>query len=158
MDYNFSWFLCGCETWSLTLREEYRLRAFENRVLREIFGLIREEVTGDLRKLHNVELCISYTSSHIIQVTKFKRNGWVSNVAGMWKKRNSHRVLVRKGERKRWFWRPRQRCEANRKMDLKEIGWQDAVWFSMAQDRVMWPDVANMAKNFILEFPCIPSL
>jgi len=70
-------------------------------VLREIFGLIREEVTGDLRKLHNVELCISYTSSHIIQVTKFKRNGWVSNVAGMWKKRNSHRVLVRKGERKR---------------------------------------------------------
>jgi len=66
------------------LREEYRLRAFENRVLRKIFGLMRGEVTGDWRKLHNVELCILYTSSHIIQVNELKRNGWMSTVSGIW--------------------------------------------------------------------------
>ena len=48
--------LYGCETWSLTLREERRLRVFENRVLRIIFGPKRDEVTGEWRKLHNVEL------------------------------------------------------------------------------------------------------
>jgi len=48
--------LYGCETWSLTLREERILRVFENRVLRRIFGLRRDEVTGDNRKLHNEEL------------------------------------------------------------------------------------------------------
>jgi len=59
---------------SLTLRKEHRLRAFENRVLREIFGLLKEEVTGDWRKVHNVELCISYTSSYIIHVIELKEN------------------------------------------------------------------------------------
>jgi len=48
--------LYGCETWSLTLREEHRLRAFENRVLRRVFGPKRDEVTGEWRKLHNEEL------------------------------------------------------------------------------------------------------
>jgi hypothetical protein len=50
----------GCETWSLTLREDHRLRVFENRVLRRIFGAKRDEVTGEWRKLHNEELHISY--------------------------------------------------------------------------------------------------
>jgi hypothetical protein len=49
--------LYGCETWSLTLREEHRLSVFENRVLRRIFGPKRNEVTGEWRKLHNEELC-----------------------------------------------------------------------------------------------------
>jgi len=48
--------LYGCETWSLTLREERRLRVFENRVLRRVFGTKRDEVTGEWRKLHNEEL------------------------------------------------------------------------------------------------------
>jgi hypothetical protein len=52
--------LYGCETWSLTLREEHRLRVFENRVLRRIFGPKRDEVTGDWRNLHNEELHNSY--------------------------------------------------------------------------------------------------
>jgi hypothetical protein len=51
-----SFFLYGCETWSLTLREEHRLTVFENRVLRRIFGPKRDEVTGEWRKLHNEEL------------------------------------------------------------------------------------------------------
>jgi hypothetical protein len=54
--------LYGCETWSLTLREEHRLRVFENRVLRRIFGTNRDEVTGDWRKVHNEELHNLYSS------------------------------------------------------------------------------------------------
>jgi len=62
--------LYGCETWSLTLREERRLRVFENRVLRRIFGPKRDEVTGEWRKLHNEELNGLYCSPNILQVIK----------------------------------------------------------------------------------------
>jgi hypothetical protein len=59
--------LYGCETWSLTLREEHRLRVFENRVLRRIFGRKRDEVTGEWRKLNNEDLEILYSSPNIIR-------------------------------------------------------------------------------------------
>jgi hypothetical protein len=62
--------LYGCETWSLTLREEHRLRVFENRVLRRIFGPKRDEVTGKWRKLHSVELRNLYSSPDIIRQVK----------------------------------------------------------------------------------------
>jgi hypothetical protein len=62
--------LYGCETWSLTLREEHRLRVFENRVLRGIFGPKVDEVTGEWRKLHNGELHNLYSSSNIIRQIK----------------------------------------------------------------------------------------
>ena len=62
--------LYGCETWSLTLREERRLRAFENRVLRRVFGLKRDEVTGEWRKLHNEELNDLYSLPNIVRVVK----------------------------------------------------------------------------------------
>jgi hypothetical protein len=62
--------LCGCETWLLTLREEHRLRVFENRVLRRIFGSKRDEVTGDRRKLHNEELHKLYSSPNITIMIK----------------------------------------------------------------------------------------
>jgi hypothetical protein len=62
--------LYGCETWSLTLREEHRLRVFENRVLRRIFGPKRDEVTGEWRKLHSEELHNLYSSPDIIRQVK----------------------------------------------------------------------------------------
>jgi hypothetical protein len=62
--------LYGCETWSLTLRQEHRLRMFENRVLRRIFGLKRDEVTGEWRKLHNEELLDLYSSPSILYILK----------------------------------------------------------------------------------------
>jgi len=62
--------LCGCETWSLILREEGRMSVFENRVLRRIFGSKRDEVTGEWRKLHNEELNDLYCSPNYIRVIK----------------------------------------------------------------------------------------
>jgi hypothetical protein len=75
--------LCGCETWSLTLKEEQRLRVFENRVLRRIFGLKRDEVAGEWRILHNEELNDLYTSQNIIRVIKSRRMRWAGHVVRM---------------------------------------------------------------------------
>jgi hypothetical protein len=75
--------LYGCETWSLTLKEEHRLRVFENRVLRRIFGSKRDHVTGDWRKLHNEELHNLYSSPNIIRMIKLKRMRLPGHVARM---------------------------------------------------------------------------
>ena len=71
----------GCETWSLTLREEHRLRVFENRVLRRTFGPKMEEKTGEWRKVHNEELL--YSSPNIVRVIKSRRMKWAGNVTRM---------------------------------------------------------------------------
>jgi hypothetical protein len=83
--------LYGCETWSLILREENRLRVFENRVLRSIFGPKRDEVTGDWRKLHNEELRNLYSSPNIItsRTIKSRRMSWTGHVARMGENRNA---------------------------------------------------------------------
>jgi hypothetical protein len=75
--------LYGCETWSLILREEHRLRVFENRILRRIFGPKRDEVTGEWRKLHNEELHDLYSSPSIIRIIKLRRVRWAGHVARM---------------------------------------------------------------------------
>jgi hypothetical protein len=75
--------LYGCETWSLTLREEYRLRVCENRVLRRIFGPKRDEVTGEWRKLHSEEVNILYSSPDVIRQIKSRRMRWAEHVARM---------------------------------------------------------------------------
>ena len=93
--------LYGCETWSLTLREERSLRLFENRVLRRIFGSKRDEVTGEWRKLHNKELSDLYSSPNIIQVIKSRRMRWTEHVACMGDRRGAYRILVGKPVGKR---------------------------------------------------------
>jgi hypothetical protein len=75
--------LYGCGSWSLTLREECRLRVFENRVLRRIFWPKRDEVKGEWRRLHNKELYALYSSPNIIRVIKTRRLRWAGHVARM---------------------------------------------------------------------------
>ena len=73
----------GCETWSLTLSEERRLRVFENIVLRRIFGPRRDEVTGEWIELHNKELSDAYSLPNIVRMIKSRRMRWVGHVARM---------------------------------------------------------------------------
>jgi len=75
--------LYGCEIWSLKLREKRRLRVFENRVLRKIFGPKRDEVTGEWSKLHNKELNDLYSLPNIVRVVKSRRMRWARHVARM---------------------------------------------------------------------------
>jgi hypothetical protein len=110
--------LYGCETWSLTSREEYRLRVFENRVLRKIFGPKREE-DGSWRKLQNEELHNQYSSPNIVRVIKSSRMRWEGHVAHVGEGRGVYRVLVGRPEGKRPLGRPRRRWEENIKLDLR---------------------------------------
>jgi hypothetical protein len=110
--------LYGCETWSMTLKEERRLRLFENRVLRRIFGPKRDEVTGEWRKLYNEELNGLYSLSNIVRVINSRRLRWAGHVARMGEGRGVYRVLVGKSEGKRPLGRPRRRWEDNIRMDL----------------------------------------
>ena len=75
--------LYGCETWSLTLREECRVRVFENRVLRRMFGSKGDEVTGEWSKLHNEELNDLYCSPNIVRVIKSRRMRWAGHIERM---------------------------------------------------------------------------
>ena len=104
------------------LREERRLRVFENRVLRSVFGPKRDEVTGEWRKLHNGELSDLYCLPNIFRVVKSRRMRWAGHVARMGEGRGEHRVLMGKPEGKRPLERPRRRCEDNIKMDLQDVG------------------------------------
>jgi hypothetical protein len=113
----------GCETWSLTLREECRLRVFENKLLRRIFGPKRDEVTWEWRRLHNKELYTLYSSPNIIRVIKSRKLRWAGHVARIEARKGSYSVLVVKPEGGRPLGSPRRRWEDNIKMDLREVGW-----------------------------------
>jgi hypothetical protein len=111
--------LYGCESWYLTLRDEHRLRVFENRVLRRIFGPKRDDIMGEWRKLHSGELHNLYSSPDIIRQIKSRRMRWAGNVARMGEGRNVYRVLVGNPEGKRPLERPRRGWEDGIKMDLR---------------------------------------
>jgi hypothetical protein len=139
--------LYGCETWSLTLREEHRLRVSENGVLRRIFGAKRDEVTGEWRKLHNEELHILYSSPNIIRQIKSRRMRLAGHVACMGEERNVYRVLMGKPEGKRPLGRPRRRWEDGIRMYLGEIDWGSVGWIQLAQDRGQWRALLNTVMN-----------
>ena len=139
--------LYGCETWSLTMREERKLRVFENMVLRRIFGPRREEVTGEWRRLHNVELNDLYCSHNIVRVIKSRRMRWTGHVARMGEDRMVYRVLVGKQEGKRPLGRPRLRWVDNIRMDLQEVGCGYVDWIGLAQDRARWRTLLSAVMN-----------
>jgi hypothetical protein len=139
--------LYRCETWSLTLREEHRLRVFENRVLRRIFGRKRDEMTGEWRKLHNEELHDLYSSPSIIRIMKARKMRWTGHVARMGEKRIACRLLVGKPEGKGPLEGPRRRWVDKIRMDLVEVGWGGVDWIDLAQDRGRWTALVNSVLN-----------
>jgi hypothetical protein len=139
-------YLYRCETGSLIVREEHKLRVFKNRVMR-IFGPKRDVVTGGWRKLHNTELHNLYSSPSIIRIIKSRRMRWVGYVARMGEKKNVYRLLVGKPWGKRPQGRPRHRWIENIKMDLLEIGLGVVDWIHLAQDRYRWRALVNAVMN-----------
>ena len=140
--------LYGCETWSLTLREERRLRVFENRVLGKVFGPKRDEVTEERRKLHNEKLYDLYSLPNIVRMVKSRRMRLLGHVAHMGEDRGLQRMLVGKPEGKRPLGRPRRRWEDNIKMDLQEVGGDRVDWMELAQDRDRWRALVGTVRDF----------
>ena len=139
--------LYGCESWSLTLREERKLRVFENMVLRRIFGPRRDEVTGEWRRLHNEELNDLYCSPNIVRVIKSRRMRWAGHVARMGEERWVYRVLVEKPVGRGPQGRPRRRWVVNIRMDLIEVGCGYMDWIGLAQDRDGWRKLVSAVMN-----------
>jgi hypothetical protein len=98
--------LYGCETWSLTSRQEHKLRVLENRMLRRIFGPKRDRVTGGWRKLHNEGLHNLYSSPSAIRIIKLRRIRWARHVARMEENRKVYRSLIGKPKGRRPLGRP----------------------------------------------------
>ena len=132
--------LYGCETWSLTLREESRLRVFENRVLRRIFGPKRDE-NGEQRRLQNEELHILYRLPNS-QVIKSRKLIWADHVARKGEGRSAFKMLTGTP-----LGRPRRRQEGNIRVYLKETGINRRNWIDSAQDRDYWRALVNAALN-----------
>jgi hypothetical protein len=128
------------------LKEEHRLRVFENRVLRRIFGPERDD-DRSWRKLHNDELHDLYSSPNIVRVIKSRRMKWAGHVARMGEERGVFRLLVGRPKGKRPLGRPRRRWEDNIKLDLREIGIDGANWIRLAQDRIQWRAIANLVMS-----------
>ena len=139
--------LYGCETWSLTLREERKLRVFENMVLRRIIGPRRVEVTREWRRLHNEELNDLYSSPNIVREITSSRMRWAGHEARMGEDRGVYRVLEGKPEGRRPLVRPRRRWVDNIMMDLQEMGCGYMGWIGLAQDRDRWRTLVSAVMN-----------
>jgi len=134
----------------LTLREERKLRVFENRVLRRIFAPRKDEVTGEWRRLHNEELNDLYSSPYIVRVIKRRRMRWAGHVACMGEERGVYRVLVGKLEGRRPLGRPRRRWVYNIRMDLQNLGCGYMDWIGLAQDRDRWRRLVSAVMNLLV--------
>jgi hypothetical protein len=128
----------GVKLGSLTLREEHRLRVFESRVLRRIFGPKRNEVTGELRKLHDEELHNFYSSPDIRQM-KSSRMRWAGHVARMGEERKLYKALVGNPEGKIPLGKPRHKWEDRIRTDLGKTGCGSVNWIRLPQERDQEP-------------------
>jgi hypothetical protein len=113
-----------------------------------VFGPVRDEVTGELRKLHNEELNDLYSLPNIVRVLKSRRMRWAGHVARMGEDSGVYRVLVGKPEGKRPLGRPRRRWEDNIKMDLQEDGGGGGDLMELAQDRDRWRALVGTVRDF----------
>jgi hypothetical protein len=113
------------------LREELRLRIFENRVLRRIFGPKRYKATGEWRRLLNKELNYTNSSPYIIRVIRMI---WTERLARMWEMRGAYSVLMGKLDGRKPLGRPRRGWKNNIKMNLQKVGW-DMDWIALTQNR-----------------------
>jgi hypothetical protein len=129
------------------LREERKLRVFENMVLRRMFGPRRDEVTGEWRRLHNEKLNDLYSSANIVRMIKSRRMRWVEQVAPMGEERGAYTVLVGKPEGKRPLGRPRRRWADNIRMDLQKVGCGYVDLIGLAQDRDRWRTLVSAVMN-----------
>jgi len=129
------------------LREERKLRVFENMVLRRIFGPRKDEVTGEWRRLHNEELNDLYFSPSIVRVIKSRRMGGAGYVARMGEERGVYKVLVGKPEGKRPLGRPRHRWVENIWTDLQEVGYGYMDWNGLVQDTDSWRTLVSAVMN-----------
>jgi hypothetical protein len=129
------------------MREKRRLRVFENRVLRRIFRLKRDEVTGECGRLHNEELNDLYSSSNNIWVIKSRRMRWVGHVACRGERNGVYRVLVGKPQAKRSLGKPRHGWEDIIKTYIQEVGWGGLDWTDLAQDRDRWRALVYAIMN-----------
>jgi len=129
------------------LQEERKLRVFESRVLRRIFGPRKDEVTGEWRRLHNEQLNDLYCSPNIVRVIKSRRMRWAGYVACMVEERGVYRVLVVKLEGRRPLGRPRRRWVDNIRTDLQELGCRYMDWIGLAQDRDRWRTFVSAVMN-----------
>jgi hypothetical protein len=132
--------LYGCETWSLTLREERKLRVFENMVLRRIFGPRRDEVTEEWRRMHNEELNDLYSSPNIVRVIKWRRMRWAGHVARMGEERGVYRVLVGKPDGRRPMGKPRRRW-------VIILGWISRRWDVGIWTGLGWPRIETSGER-----------
>jgi hypothetical protein len=139
--------LYGRETWCLTLREKHRLRVFENRVLRTVFGSKRDEATGEWRKLHSGELHNLYSSPVIIKQIKSRRMRWAGHVARMGERRNVYRVLIGKPEGKKHLKYQGVDGRMGSKWTVGTLVGRGVEWIHLAQDRDRWRAVVNAVMN-----------
>jgi hypothetical protein len=139
--------LYGCETWCVTLRDEHRLRVFENRVLRRMFRFNRDGVTAEWRRLHDEKLYSLCCTLNISRVIKSRKMKWAGHVGRMGDRSGACRVLVWRPDRRRPLGRPRHRWEDNIKMDLQALEWGGIDWIDLAEDMDSWRTLVKAVMN-----------